>query len=46
MKKIITLIAFFIANISISQIDTASIFKEVNSLTNDYLVDDSPTNKK
>ena len=40
MKKIITITAFFIANISISQIDTASIFKEVNSLTNDSLVDD------
>ena len=40
MKKILILTAFFIANITISQIDTASIFKEINSLSNDSLVDD------
>ncbi len=40
MKKILILTAFFIANIGISQIDTTFIFKEVNSLTNDSLVDD------
>ena len=40
MKKILILTAFFIANISISQIDTVSIFKDVNSLTDDSLIDD------